>query len=120
LLPRPNSWDESRVGASLVPISIDDGWLELYHGADRSNRYAMGAALLDSGDPSKVLARSTRPIMVPEAPYERIGFLQEVVFPSGHVSLGNGLIRIFYGAADSVIGAADVAIDDVLAALTPC
>jgi predicted GH43/DUF377 family glycosyl hydrolase/glycosyltransferase involved in cell wall biosynthesis len=120
LLPRPNSWDESRVGASLVPIRVDDGWLELYHGADRSNRYSMGAALLDVGDPSKVLARSTRPIMVPEAPYERIGFLQEVVFPSGHVDLGDGVIRIFYGAADSVIGAADVAVDDVVAALTPC
>jgi predicted GH43/DUF377 family glycosyl hydrolase/glycosyltransferase involved in cell wall biosynthesis len=119
LMPRPNSWDESRVGASLVPIKTDDGWLELYHGADRANRYCMGAALLDIGDPSKVLARTTGPLMVPDTPYERTGFLRDVVFPTGHVELGEGRIRIYYGAADTVIAAADVSIDDVLAALTP-
>jgi predicted GH43/DUF377 family glycosyl hydrolase len=29
-------------------------------------------------------------------------------------------IRVYYGAADSVLAAADLRIDDVLAALTPC
>ncbi len=89
-LPRPAMWDEMRIGASLVPIRTDDGWLELYHGADRNNRYGMGALLLDAGDPAKVLARTLRPIMVPEAPYEHDGFLHDVVFPSGHVDLGKG------------------------------
>ena len=119
LMPRPNSWDESRVGASLVPIKTDEGWLEIYHGADRANRYCAGAALLDIGDPSKVLARTSGPLMVPEATYERSGFLSDVVFPTGHVDLGDGTIRIYYGAADTVIAAVDVAIEDVLGALTP-
>ena len=112
-------WDEMRIGASLVPIRTDDGWLEIYHGADRMNRYGMGAMLLDAGDPSKVLARSTRPVMVPESPYEHDGFLHDVVFPSGHVDLGGGHIRVFYGAADTTLCAADLAIDDVLASLSP-
>jgi predicted GH43/DUF377 family glycosyl hydrolase/glycosyltransferase involved in cell wall biosynthesis len=118
--PRRNAWDEMRIGASLVPIRIDRGWLAVYHGADRANRYAVGALLVDADDPSKVVARSTRPLMVPDQPYERTGFLHDVVFPSGHVELGDGRIRIYYGAADSVVCGADVAINDILANLDPC
>ena len=119
-LPRPGMWDEMRIGASLTPIRADGGWLEIYHGADRNNRYAMGALLLDEGDPSKVLARTLRPIMTPEADYELDGFLHDVVFPSGHVDLGEGRIRIYYGAADTAVAAADVDLADVVDALTPC
>jgi predicted GH43/DUF377 family glycosyl hydrolase/glycosyltransferase involved in cell wall biosynthesis len=117
--PRHRMWDEMRIGASLVPIRTEDGWLEIYHGADRMNRYGMGALLLDAGDPTKVLARTTRPIMVPEAPYEHDGFLHDVVFPSGHIDLGGGDIRIYYGAADTTLCAADFALDDIVATLTP-
>jgi len=120
LLPRPNTWDEMRVGASCVPIRVDDGWLELYHGADRTNRYGMGAVLLDAGDPSKVLARTPKPLMVPEVAYEQDGFLHDVVFPSGHVPLGDGKVRVYYGAADQVTAATDVDLDEVRAALEPC
>jgi predicted GH43/DUF377 family glycosyl hydrolase/glycosyltransferase involved in cell wall biosynthesis len=117
--PRPGMWDEMRIGASLVPISTDGGWLELYHGADRDNRYGMGALLLDAGDPTKVLARTDRPLMVPETDYELDGFLHDVVFPTGHVELGDGDIRVYYGAADTSVCAADLSIDDVLDALDP-
>jgi predicted GH43/DUF377 family glycosyl hydrolase len=112
-------WDEMRLGASLVPIRVPQGWLEIYHGADRTNRYGLGALLLDADDPSKVLARTTKPLMAPEAPYELDGFLHDVVFASGHVELGKGRIRIFYGAADTSVAAADMSILEVLAHLTP-
>ncbi len=118
-LPRHGMWDEMRIGASLTPIRTDDGWLEIYHGADRNNRYGIGALLLDAGDPAKVLARTPRPLMIPEAPYEHDGFLHDVVFPSGHVPLEGRRIRIYYGAADSTTCAADVDLGDVLASLTP-
>ena len=117
--PRSGTWDEMRIGASLVPIRVDGGWLEIYHGADRDNRYGVGALLLDAGDPTKVLARTDRPLLVPEADYELDGFLHDVVFPSGHVDLGDGDIRVYYGAADTSVCAADMAIDDVLSALDP-
>ena len=120
-LPRPGSWDEARIGASLTPFRVEEGWLEIYHGADRTNRYGMGAILLDGDDPGRVLARSRRPLLVPEFEYERDGFLHDVVFPSGHVPLGDGeRIRIFYGAADSRTAAADVVVADILASLEPC
>jgi predicted GH43/DUF377 family glycosyl hydrolase len=117
--PRIGTWDEMRIGASLVPIRVDGGWLEIYHGADRDNRYGVGALLLDAGDPTKVLARTDRPLLTPETEYELDGFLHDVVFPSGHVDLGDGDIRVYYGAADSTVCAADMAIDDVLTALDP-
>ena len=115
--PRHGMWDEMRIGASLVPIRVDEGWLELYHGVDRANRYGMGAILLDAGDPTKVLARSPKPLMLPEADYEHDGFLQDVVFPSGHIDLGGGTIRVYYGAADATLCAADLDLADVLGAL---
>ena len=117
--PRSGTWDEMRIGASLVPIRVDGGWLEVYHGADRDNRYGVGALLLDAGDPTKVLGRTDRPLLAPEAEYELDGFLHDVVFPSGHVDLGDGDIRVYYGAADTSVCAADMAIDDVLSALDP-
>jgi predicted GH43/DUF377 family glycosyl hydrolase/glycosyltransferase involved in cell wall biosynthesis len=117
--PRAGMWDEMRIGASLVPIRTNGGWLEFYHGADRDNRYGMGALLLHAGDPTKVLARTDRPLMVPETDYELDGFLHDVVFPTGHVELGDGTIRVYYGAADTSVCAADLSIDDVLDALDP-
>jgi len=119
-LPRPGQWDEARIGASVVPIRVEQGWLELYHGVDRTNRYGMGALLLDGEDPSKVLARAPDPLLVPEVDYERAGFLHDVVFPSGHVVLDDSRIRVYYGAADSFLAAADFSIGDVLARLQPC
>jgi predicted GH43/DUF377 family glycosyl hydrolase/glycosyltransferase involved in cell wall biosynthesis len=120
-LPRPGLWDEARIGASLTPFRVDGGWLEVYHGADRTNRYGMGAVLLDADDPGRVLARSRRPLLVPEIEYELDGFLHDVVFPSGHVPLDGGeRIRIYYGAADSRTAAADVVVADILSSLEPC
>ncbi len=119
-LPRPGGWDETRIGASLAPIRVHDGWLELYHGADRTNRYGMGALLLGADDPSKVLARTPDPLLVPEVDYERNGFFHDVVFPSGHIVLDAERIRVYYGASDESMAAADFVLDDILAQLQPC
>ena len=119
-MPRPGMWDEARIGASLTPFRVEEGWLEVYHGADRTNRYGMGAMLLDADDPATVLARSSHPLLGPELDYERSGFLHDVVFPSGHVTLDDDRIRVYYGAADSCLAAADFSIADIIAHLDPC
>lgn len=118
-LPRPDYWDELRTGASAVPFRVDDGWLELYHGVDRDSRYAMGALLLDADDPRKVLARSAQPILEPLEPFERTGLFNETIFSCGHVELGGGRIRMYYGAADSVVAAADFEVRDIVNSLEP-
>ena len=43
--------------------------------------------LLDLNDPSKVIARSSQPIMEPEADYEKNGFFGDVVSPAAHWSM---------------------------------
>ena len=121
-LPRWGMWDELRTGASAVPFKTERGWLELYHGVDRETTYAMGAVLLDLADPRRVLARSASPILSPTEIYECMGLFNDTVFSCGVVPLGeNGeRIRMYYGAADSVVAAADFDVREILDSLEPC
>jgi len=118
-LPRWEYWDELRTGGSAVPFRVEEGWLELYHGVDRNTRYAMGAVLLDADDPRKILARSAQPILEPIEPFERTGLFNETIFSCGHIDLGGGRIRMYYGAADSVVAAADFDVRDIVNSLEP-
>jgi len=113
---RPGRWDSKRVGAGAAPIKTEKGWLEIYHGADEKHRYGLGALLLDLNDPSKVLARSETPIMVPQADYELTGFFGEVVFTNGHTVNGDKL-TVYYGAADEVVCGAEFSIQEILSCL---
>lgn len=121
VLPRDGYWDERQTGAGTVPMRCGAGWLEIYHGVDADHTYALGAVLLKGDDPRVVLARSAEPILRPEAPYERAGLLSNVVFTCGHVPLDaeGDRIRVYYGAADLVIAAADLSVREVLASLDP-
>lgn len=118
-MPRRGRWDERRTGGSAVPFRVAEGWLELYHGVDHDSHYAMGALLLDGDDPTRVLARSPRPILAPEEDYERHGLFNDTIFSCGHLDLGGGRIRLYYGAADSVVAAADLNVEEILASLEP-
>lgn len=113
---RPGKWDSARVGAGCSPIRTEEGWLEIYHGATKENRYCLGALLLDLNDPTKVIARSEEPIMEPIAEYEQTGFFGNVVFTNGQYVDGD-TINIFYGASDEVICAAQFSIKEILATL---
>jgi predicted GH43/DUF377 family glycosyl hydrolase len=111
--PRDGYWDEVKIGAGAVPFKIEQGWLEVYHGADCNNRYCLGAVLLNSDEPWKIIARSERPILEPEAEYERGGFFGNVVFSCG-LLFENGMLKIYYGAADTYVCYADIPLEDVL------
>ena len=114
--PRRGTWDEAKVGAGAPPVRISEGWLEIYHGADRDDRYCLGAVLLDARNPSRVLARSRDPIVAPLAEYERQGFYRNVVFATGAFVDGDRL-TLYYGAADEHVCAAEVSIAAVLSGL---
>ena len=111
--PRAGCWDDKKIGASAVPFKIDRGWLEIYHGADHNNRYCLGAVLLDSQEPWKVIARSQIPILEPQADYEIEGFFGNVVFTCGLLYEENKL-RIYYGVADTAVCYAEISLQDVL------
>ena len=114
LSPRPGMWDGGRVGSSCAPFRTTEGWLEIYHGASPKNRYCVGAALIDADDPGKVLARSSDPLMQPEAPYETEGFFGHVVFPCGADVRPDGQVTMYYGAADETTCAATTTVDELL------
>jgi predicted GH43/DUF377 family glycosyl hydrolase len=121
VLPREGKWDERQTGAGTVPFPVLSGWLEIYHGADAKLEYALGAVLLDRDDPTRVLGRSDDPILMPSAPYERAGLLPDVVFTCGHVQLDDegSRLRVYYGAGDAVVAAADFDLREILDSLRP-
>jgi len=111
--PRAGYWDDAKIGGSAVPFKIDAGWLEIYHGADRNNRYCLGAVLLDAKQPGKIIARAENPILEPQADYEIEGFFGNVVFSCGLLYEENNL-RIYYGVADTSIAYAEIPLQGVL------
>jgi len=109
-------WDDGRIGCGAVPFKIKEGWLEIYHGASKDDKYCLGAALLDINDPSKIISRSYNPIMEPEKPYEKIGFVNNVVFTCG-AFCEDGIVKIYYGAADKYIAYAEIGLIEILGSL---
>lgn len=112
---RKGLWDSKRVGAGAAPIKTDQGWLEIYHGANENHQYCLGAFLMDLKDPSKVIARIVEPIMVPTTEYELSGFFGNVVFTNGHVVEPDGdTLTIYYGASDEFVCGAQFSIQEIL------
>lgn len=106
------SWDGGRIGCSAVPLKTEKGWLEIYHAADENDRYCLGALLLDLEDPMKIIARSKGPIIEPTEDYEVNGFYGNVIFNCGAVE-DNGIVKLYYGAADTCIGYAEFTLEEL-------
>jgi predicted GH43/DUF377 family glycosyl hydrolase len=115
---REHHFDSGRVGANASPIETDAGWLLLYHGADHTSRYGLGAILLDLNQPDRVIGRTREPILAPVADYETNGFFSKVVFSNGHIVRGDK-IDVYYGAADQVICGSSANIRGILSAIEP-
>ena len=101
------SWEEHKVGLGPPPLRTADGWLLAYHGVKTTASgaiYRVGLALLDLERPERVLARTREWVFGPQAPYERSGDVDNVVFPCGWLLDDDGdTIRMYYGAADTSI-----------------
>jgi len=144
LTGRPGEFDAAYVETGPPPIKTDYGWLVIYHGIDTydvSKTYRIGAALFDKTDPTKVIWRSKQPLLEPSEPYEKVGFvdvidggfdtlkkltledlhelskrekLPKAVFCCGAVKEHDNLIRLYYGAGDTVICTATVDLQTIL------
>jgi len=110
---RDGHWDNGRIGCGAVPFRTEKGWLEIYHGSSKDNRYCLGAVLLDAARPWKIIARSEMPIIEPEMDYELNGFFGNVIFTCG-VLHEHGKVKIYYGAADTCIAYAEIGLGDIL------
>ncbi len=109
-------WEALKIGAGAPPLRIPEGWLVVYHGVSgtlvpnedlqRRVRYAAGAMILDAADVSRVTARSPAPLLEPETEAEREGTVPNVVFPTAIDARAGGEADVYYGMADTRIGAA--------------
>lgn len=117
-----------KIGPGPPPIRTEQGWLHIFHVVDVDprrdkngweeqwqKRYTVGVMLLDLDDPTKILAVSKKPLMIPEADYElKGGFRNNVIFPGGIILEDSGEIKIYYGAADTVQCLASGHVDDLI------
>ena len=108
-------WEFVQMGNCGSPIEIDEGWLVLTHGVGTVRNYCIGACLLDKDDPSKVLARTPRPLIEP-SPADRNGYVPNVVYSCGGMVLGRTLF-LPYGVADDFATIATADVGDVLAVM---
>ncbi|MFC1517438.1 glycoside hydrolase family 130 protein [Candidatus Margulisiibacteriota bacterium] len=98
-------WDGKRIGASVPPIEIKEGWLLIYYGVKEtmgSNVFRMGACILDKEKPYKIVGRSEIPILSPRESYERTGDVPNMVFSCGAcIEPHTNELRLYYGASQT-------------------
>ena len=135
-----NHWDYARTGAGPPPIKTDKGWLLIYHGVsqhmikkykvpkiirkivgyedDVYDVYSVGAALFDLKKPYKLIAKTPQPIISPRRKYEKEGFVDNVIFPTGIVyTRGHNNILLYCGGGDTVTTVKKIAINEIMKSL---
>jgi len=127
--PRKNSWEQERIGAGPPPIKTDKGWLCIYHGVKIKKKineingkeeeysiYSAGAVLLDLKKPEKILAISPKdkPLFEPSHEFEKVGFMNNVIFPTGIVeTLDKKSVLLYCGGADTVTVVKKISFKDI-------
>jgi predicted GH43/DUF377 family glycosyl hydrolase len=112
---RKKHWDTRIRGVGSPPVETDLGWLVFYHAINAKDpgRYKMGAMILDKYNPEKILYRSVGPVLEPDHYYENTGFKPGIVYNCGTVVV-DGILYVYYGAADTVVCLATAKLDDFL------
>ena len=114
----PEWWESVKIGGGAAPIETSEGWLLFYHGVTGTCNglvYSIGGAILDPDEPSKVKYRCSTFLLTPEEWYEERGFVPNVCFPCATIhDAETGRIALFYGAADTYVGAAFTTLDEVI------
>ena len=117
LLKPEQDWENLKIGTGPSPIKTRKGWLLFYHGVSTDRIYRIGAALLDLKDPRKVIARTKQPLLEPVEKYEKLGDVNNVVFPTGAVVIDKKIL-LYYGGADKVCCIASANLDELIEYIT--
>jgi predicted GH43/DUF377 family glycosyl hydrolase len=108
-------WEMVQIGNCGSPIEVEEGWLLLTHGVGAMRKYSIGAVLLDKDDPSRIIGRTTTPLLSP-ADEDREGYVPNVVYTCGGLRLDD-LLFIPYGVADSSVAFAFLSIPELVASM---
>jgi predicted GH43/DUF377 family glycosyl hydrolase len=106
--PQPGTYSTRLLEPGPPPLITENGYILLIHNAaahdpDGKLIYRAGQALIDPREPTKELARLTKPFLVPETPEEIAGQVNNVVFVEGLVAY-KGEWLLYYGQGDAGVG----------------
>jgi predicted GH43/DUF377 family glycosyl hydrolase len=105
-------WEFIQIGNCGSPIKTAYGWLLLTHGVGAVRRYCMGAVLLDSDDPSRVIAALKMPFLWPDE-RERNGYVPNVVYSCGGI-VHDGNLIVPYAVSDTSSKIAVLSVDELV------
>ena len=108
--------ESSHIGGGCPPIETEDGWLLIYHAAEdtpKGFKYHAAAALLDKDNPSIEIARLPSPLISPTFKWEKVGYVNNIIFPSGAI-VDQGVLFIYYGAADERVAVASIELETLV------
>lgn len=124
---RPGCWDACGVAPAGQPEILSSGDYLFIYNIDTGfpyepsplGRCAIGWAILDRDDPTRVVARSSEALITATLPWETCNDVgkgyscQEphVVFSTGMKPLGNDEFLVLYGAADTDVGVTKIKVD---------
>ena len=111
-------WEFVQLGNCGSPIEIDEGWLVITHAVAMVRVYCVGACLLDKDDPSIVLARSEKPLLIPSRS-DRGGYVPNVVYSCGALVRRREILLPF-AVGDRTTAFATGTVDEVLATMVKC
>lgn len=110
-----SSLDQIEVGAP--PLKTKYGWLLIYCHIQNyfspQPVFGVEAALLNLNNPTEVIARTKKPLLIPREEYEKYGRVPNIAFPSGAIIKGKELF-LYYGAADTTCAMATVNLEQLL------
>lgn len=115
--PMTYHWDQMKVGPGAPPIKTQWGWLDIFHGVFPTmsgSVYRLGVCLHDLNDPSLIIGVSDKWILEPEMNYERVGYVPNVVFSCAAVPENDGTVKIYWGAADTVMCVGSARTEDLV------
>lgn len=104
-----------QIGNGGSPIETPDGWLVITHGVGPMRSYSLGIELLDLHDPTRVISRLDKPILVPNE-HDRDGYVPNVVYTCGAMIFQDELI-IPFASADQRCGIATLNLPELMARL---
>lgn len=109
---KPGTWYENKLGIGAAPLETPYGWLLFWHGKNNRAEYSLGIMLLDKNDPSKIIKFQDEPILSCEMPYEKEGFVKNVVYTNGVVEFKDKYF-VYYGCCDRCLSVATVDVERV-------
>lgn len=109
-------WEVIQLGNCGSPLETEAGWLVITHSVGPFRTYHLGAMLLDTEDPCRIIGVLDTPLLSP-VETDRNGYVPNVVYSCGSLVHGHHLM-IPIGVADKSIGVATANINELLERLT--